>query len=347
MNMPLVIFISLFIALAIFQLILLLYLANKKRNTLKKQQHEQRVYKESMPAFIQFLNNEQDDVIPLPPGEYHVAEQLFSDCIAIIKDEEMQDKIRESASVYLSSYYEKIIKTGDWSSRVNALYYIEDFRMISLQPLLKTRLKEVQSDDEEKQQLLRTLAAIGDLSVLAYLENEPSATTSMFLTVFNRYPTDAIPHAVSTVVDQGSLKAKISLMMYFGHAKDLTYLPFIEEKLFHENPEMRIQSLKAIYQLNYLSDVNLLKPFFHSEIWVERMFSAKIAGSLSLSLFEQELTELLGDPVWWVRYYAADSLMLSIGEIKLLDLSKNHPDAYARNMATQWLTRGKQVNYYE
>jgi hypothetical protein len=50
-----------------------------------------------MPAYIQYLT-----AIPMKPfhssNEYHVAEQLFSDCMAIIKDEKLQNNVRESAS---------------------------------------------------------------------------------------------------------------------------------------------------------------------------------------------------------------------------------------------------------
>lgn len=347
MNNPLVIFLSLFVTLAIFQLLLLLYLANKKIKTNKKLAHEQAIYAEAMPAYIQYLNSDPNESIPLPPDEYHVAEQLFSDCMAIIKDEKLQNNVRESASSYLSSHYEKVMKTRDWSSRVNALYYMEDFRMTSLQPLLSNRLKEVHTNDEETQQLIRTLAAMGDLSVLTYLENEPESTESMYLSVFSRLPEDVVPKAIDYVNKDGSLKAKTSLLMYFGLAKNLAYLPFVEEKLHDENSSLQIQALKAIFRMNYISDANLLTPFFKSDNWIERMFAVKIAGVLSLSQFEHILVELLGDPIWWVRYYTADALLLTFGENKLKEISKSHPDHFARDMASQWLTLGRQVTQNE
>lgn len=341
----LIFFISLFVGLALFQLVLLVYLAVKKIRTVKKQQHEQRIYKQAMPKLIDYLYNNETDYIPLPPEEYHVAEQLFSDCLSTVKDKELQRIIYASASSFLSSHYEKVMNTGDWPSRVNALYYMEDFRMKSMQPILVRKLNEAKTQDEEKQQLIRTLAAIGDVSVLSFLENDPTSTESMFLSVYSRFPEDIISQTVDYVNHEGSIKATISLLMYFGFAKNLSYLPFVEEKLVHDNPEMRIQSLKAIFRMNYLSDATLLIPFLHSENWVERMFATKITGTLALSQFEHELTDLLGDKVWWVRYYAADALLLSLGESKLFTLSQNHPDQYARNMATQWLTLGRQVTY--
>jgi hypothetical protein len=344
MNSTLTFFIILFLMLAFFQLILLLVLTSKKLKRDKKDQDEQNIYKEAMPAFINYLYNEKDDYIPLPPDEYHVAEQLFSSSMAITKDEDLQHKIRESASFYLSSHYEKVMNAADWSARVNALYYIEDFRMTSLQPVLAKRLMTVKEQDEEKQQLLRTLAALGDLSVLSHLENEPSTKESVYLSVFKRFPEDVIPQTVSYVRQEGSLKANISLLMYLGLTKKLSYLSFVEENLAHQNSEMRIQALKALFQMNYISNVNLIQPFFYSEVWEERMFAAKITGVLTLTQFEKELTEFLGDSVWWVRYYAAEALLLSFGENKLLELSQSHPDQYARNMAAQWLRLERQVS---
>ncbi|MGB6407210.1 MAG: hypothetical protein WBF39_07020 [Planococcus donghaensis] len=49
------------------------------------------------------------------------------------------------------------------------------------------------------------------------------------------------------------------------------------------------------------------------------------------------MSELLGDSVWWVRYSSAEALtQFADGDILLSHLSANHPDRYARDMATQW-----------
>jgi len=343
MNTLLTFFILLFIALALIQLLLLIFLASKKMKKGKILQHEQLVYDEAMPRFIQYLYNDQDEYIPLPPDQYHVAEQLFSDSMAITTDEGLQHKIRESASYYLSSYYERVMKTGDWPARVNALYYIENFRMESMQPVLKKRLVEIKIHDEEKQQLIRTMASIGDLTVLDYLERDSDTTESVFLSAFTRFPEEVVPDAIEIVSHSGSPKAVISLLMYMGRSKRFDSMHFIEDKLFHELPEMRIQALKALFRMSYLSTSDLLVPFFKSEIWEERMFAAKITGALSLSQFEGELHGFMGDSVWWVRYSAAEAILLTFGESKLLELSHRHPDPYARDMAAQWLKMDREV----
>ena len=343
MNMLLTFFIILFIVLALIQLLLLVFLASKKMKKGKIEQHEQLVYDEAMPLFIQYLYNDQDEHIPLPPDEYHVAEQLFSDSMAITTDEGLRHKVRESASYYLSSYYERVMNTGDWSARVNALYYIENFRMESMQPVLKRRLVEIKIHDEEKQQLIRTMAAIGDLTVLDYLETDSETTESVFLSAFTRFPEEVVPDAIEIVSQSGSSKAVISLLMYMGHSKRLDSILFIEDKLFHELPEMRIQALKALFRMSYLSNPELLVSFFKSEIWEERLFAAKISGALSLSQFEDELHGFLGDSVWWVRYSAADAILQTFGESKLLELSYGHPDPYVRDMAAQWLKMDREV----
>lgn len=343
MNTMLTFFIILFIILALFQLLLLIFLTSKKLKKGKVHQHEQVVYDKAMPLFIQYLYNDQDEHIPLPPDEYHVGERLFSDSMAITTDERLRRKIYESASYYLSSYYERVMKTGDWPARVNALYYIENFRMESMQPVLKRRLLEIKIHDEEKQQLIRTMAAIGDLTILDYLENDSETTESVFLSAFTRFPEEVVPTAIEIVSQSGSSKAVISLLMYMGRSKRLDSMLFIEEKLFHELPEMRIQALKALFRMSYLSTPELLVSFFKSEIWEERMFAAKITGALSLSQFESELHGLLGDSVWWVRYSAAEAILQTFGESKLLMLSQRHPDPFARDMAAQWLKTDREV----
>lgn len=346
MNMLLTFFIILFIVLSLIQLLLLVFLSSKKLKKGKIQQHEQLVYDEAMPLFIQFLYNDQNEHIPLPPNEYHVAERLFSDSMAITTDEGLRHKVRESAAFYLSSYYERVMNTGDWPARVNALYYIENFQMESMQPVLKQRLMEIKIHDEEKQQLIRTMATIGDLTVLDYLEKDPETTESVFLSAFTRFPEEVVPNAIEVVSQSGSSKAVISLLMYMGLSKRLDSMLFVEEKLSHELPEMRIQAIKALLRMSYLSNPELLVPFFKSEIWEERMFAAKITGALSLVQFEDELVGFLGDSVWWVRYSAAEAILQTFGESKLLELSNKHPDPYARDMAAQWMKMDREVPAY-
>jgi HEAT repeat protein len=156
-----------------------------------------------------------------------------------------------------------------------------------------------------------------------------------------------MPQVIAYVQGNGNTTAKIALITYFGMSKNLMYIELIEQQLNSGHPEMRIQALKSIFQMNYITDSAKLSPFFYSEIWEERMFATKIAGVLSLKMFEEQLVILLGDSNWWVRYYAAEAILQIGGEHTLSLLAVNHSDPFARNMALQWISIGRQVNKNE
>jgi hypothetical protein len=77
------------------------------------------------------------------------------------------------------------------------------------------------------------------------------------------------------------------------------------------------------------------------------MVAAQVVKKLNLTIYRKELKRLLGDSQWWVRYYAAESILESDGIETLSDYAENHPDEFARDMAEQWLSTGEQVKRNE
>src|SRR5690606_29170650 len=69
---------------------------------------------------------------------------------------------------------------------MNTLYYIEDFHMQSLKPLLKDKLDKSVQLDQETQQLIRTLASLNDRTVIAVLAGYHDAPVRLYTDVFKR-----------------------------------------------------------------------------------------------------------------------------------------------------------------
>jgi HEAT repeat protein len=240
---------------------------------------------------------------------------------------------------FLAARYVKQLTRSNWAIRMNTLYFIEDFHMESLKPLLMEKLHKSARLDQEKQQLIRTLASLNEPAALSALAQHPDAPVRLYIDVFKRFEEHTRLEALDAALqnETGNTALKHAAISFIGMAGLIAFLPRIENELGAEDGEMRIQALKAIHHLQYLSDPELLLPFFESTSWQERMFASRIAGRLQLSRFKEVLSGLLGDPVWWVRYSAAEALVqFSDGDILLSHLSANHPDRYARDMAAQW-----------
>lgn len=326
-----------------FQLLLLALLCIRKWLRNRENDRQDKVYEDNLELFVDYLMSE-NWMIPkalVIRANFEVAERIFSETFTDVKDAHIREKLEQAAESIFAETYLKRMKRGTWSTRVNTLYFIEDFKLISLKPFLQDHLSKLKVWDEEKNQTVRALAALNDLSIVDYLNRDRTATLQHYLDVFSRLNEDTFGNAIKLSKESYNPMCRIAILSFIGLTKNLRYQPLLEDELQNENLEMRIQALKGLYRLNYISNIELLIPFFESSSWQERMFSCRISGVLMLEVFEPFLVKLLGDREWWVRNAAAESILQIFGEDKLYFLSKNHSDLYARDMAVQWITSKK------
>lgn len=331
------------LSLLLAQLVLLLGLAWRKAKMTAKEQAVTEQYEALSDAFSSYMMDSSDDrfigEIRSNPHKIVVLERLLNNYVSVSKGSVTSPLVASLSEEFLSAHYTKQLSRNDWAIRMNTLYYIEDFHMQSLKPLLKDKLDKSVQLDQETQQLIRTLASLNDRTVIAVLARYHDAPVRLYTDVFKRLEEwtrlEELDAALSTDTQNNALKhAAIS---YIGIAGLMAFLPRIEYELETQEGELRLQALKAIFHLQYLTDPNVLQPFLESSVWTERMYAARIAGKLQLSRFKETLSTLLGDPVWWVRYSAAEALVqFSDGDILLSHLSAVHPDRFARDMAAQW-----------
>ncbi|MEI4770234.1 HEAT repeat domain-containing protein [Psychrobacillus sp. FJAT-51614] len=326
-----------------FQLILLALLCIRKWQRNRENDRQKQVYEDNLELFVDYLMTD-NWMIPkalVLRKNFEVAERIFSETINDVKDTYMLEKLEQAAESIFSETYLSQLRRGSWSTRVNTLYFIEDFKLTSLKSFLQQHLKKLKVWDEEKNQTVRALAALNDLSIIDYLNKDRSATLQHYLDVFSRFDDDTFGNAIKLSKENYNPMCRVAILSFIGLTKNVRYQPILEVELQNENLEMRIQALKGLYRLSYISNIELLIPFFDSSSWQERMFSCRISGVLMLEVYEPFLEKLLGDKEWWVRNAAAESLLQIFGEEKLLFLSKNHLDLYARDMAVQWISSKK------
>jgi hypothetical protein len=315
------------------QLVLLLILAWRKQKLAAKEQTITDQYNALTDAFSSYMMDPVDDAfiqeIRKASHREIVLERLLNGYVSVTKDSTTSPLVAKLSEDFLTERYSKQLSRKSWAIRMNTMYFIEDFHMQSLTPLLKEKLLNISRLDQETQQLIRTLASLNETAVFSVLAQFPETSVRSYIDVFKRLKKPEclkeIDAALRDETDNKTLKhAAIS---YIGMSGLTTFLPQIENELKNQDGEIRIQALKSIFHLQYITDPSLLTPFFHSPSWQERMFASRIVGKLQLSRFKEVLSELLGDSQWWVRYSSAEALtQFSDGDILITHLSLNHPE---------------------
>lgn len=341
--MTLSFFLLLTILLLLFQMGLLLYLVIRKRKRQRLEEEIESQYKHLTEPFASYMMDPSDArflyAVKSIPHQQVVLERLLNGYVAFTKEGSASPLVQQLSEEFLTESYTCVLNQRNWARRVNTLHYIEDFHMRSLAPILRERLKQAGKLDVETQQLIRTLASLNEDVVIEELNRFPNAPVRLFIDVFHRLnKTNAEKH-VKAALEGENETIKHAAFTYIAHSGAMTFLPQVEKELASPQVETRIQALKTIFRLEYLSEPDLLAPFFDSPFWTERMFAARIAGIMQFSRYKQTLSTLLGDSVWWVRYSAAEAYThFSDGDVILAHLSENHPDRYGRDMAAQWQT---------
>ncbi|HSP22284.1 MAG TPA: HEAT repeat domain-containing protein [Planococcus sp. (in: firmicutes)] len=325
------------------QLILLLFLAWRKQKLTAKERTITEQYDALTDVFSSYMMDPSDErfiqEIHSASHKGVVLERLLNGYVSVTKGSVTSPLVAKLSEDFLTARYAKQLMRKSWAIRMNTLYFIEDFHMQSLTPLLKEKLRKTVRLDQETQQLIRTLASLNEPITISVLAQYPDAPVRLYIDVFKRLEEhSSLEELNAALSEETNNKAlKHAAISYIGMAGLIAFLPRIEKELQTQDVEIRIQALKSIFHLQYISDPILLTPFFQSLSWQERMFASQIAGRLQLSRFKEVLSELLGDSVWWVRYSSAEALtQFSDGDILLTHLSAYHPDRFARDMATQW-----------
>ena len=341
MSLYFYLILSVFLLLA--QFFLLLALAWRKQRVTAKEQAINEQYEALADLFSSYMVDPSDDefIKEIRNTEHQtvVLERLLNGYVAVTKGGVTSPLVAKLSQDFLSGHYAKQLVNKNWAIRMNTLYNIEDFHIESLKPILKEKLDKSSQLDQEAQQLIRTLSSLNEPSTISVLARYPDAPVRLYTDVFKRLEERTRHEELDAALrDETHNKAlKHAAIAYIGMAGLFAFLPRIEEELKTQDEELRIQALKAIFHLGYLTDPSLLAPFLQSSSWPERMYACRIAGKLQLSRFKEALSVLLGDPVWWVRYSAAEALVqFSDGDILLTHLSADHPDRFARDMAAQW-----------
>ena len=331
--------------LLLTQLVLLVWMMVRKKRELSLQNRVKKLDEQLTEEFSAFIEGK---VIHHPrfPHEQKLKidlmESILERSLEGADTLEKKDRIRQLAEASLGDIYRNRLHYAGWSNRINALYFIEDFRMHSLDDEVYTNTdRRKRKKDEEYRQGLRTMAVLQDRRVFLLLEEDMDVPFPLLKEVFQRLDRTSVSYWFSRYDDVADIPEPLlcAFISHCGDIKSADDQEVVELALRDSRPEVRIKALKALSSYQAINEPARLLPFFQSERWEERLMVAKLAGQAGLKQYGTQLLKLMEDREWWVRFAAANAIrVLPDGEAHLRKIASGHKDPYARDMADRTLT---------
>ncbi|WP_123040747.1 HEAT repeat domain-containing protein [Cohnella candidum] len=268
-------------------------------------------------------------------------EEILLQCSRLFRDEETGDRIREYAELHLMRRYAKRLSSRLWSHRVNTLHRLERFDLKSSAPVLTDMYLLPRTTMQEKYAILKLLACWGvegTVDLLGRLDGKlPDFEQRLILSRMS----DRLFR--QTVLRLGELPVswRYTAIDVIGLFRRTEYGPELDGFADSADGETRVRALKALSQFDVIRPKKEYLIHAAAESWQERMMAAKLFGAIRNRQFEDVLVGLMGDPVWFVRSQAAQSLAsYPQGAEVLRETAASSDDRFAREMALEWLERG-------
>ncbi len=268
-------------------------------------------------------------------------EELLSRYVKILEGEEEKKRLSDLASLYLQDYYRKRLKSKRWSHRMNALYHIEDFHMTNLLNEVVLLSKKKNISRQETIHVLRILASFHYNGLLDLLPNHyHNLSEYEYRGILMRLNQDLFDQFVLSF-HKSTPPLQYAILDVISLKKAIKYRVFIENIFLTYKGEVKLRALKALAEIGHVSNIEPYLQLLHSSSWQERMVAAKLIGSVKEEKGIPRLIELLHDQIWWVRSQAAQSIsQFPNGKVILQSVLETSKDAFARDMAWDWLHKG-------
>ncbi|WP_421383904.1 HEAT repeat domain-containing protein [Bacillus salacetis] len=327
-------------ALAVLAL-MLIYLLIRKIIEQRRKARLQSMKEKIRPLLMKEMIHGDDEGLKLMKKDQTfiaAVEDILKNYGVNIDSSSFKRNIPETAEKYLSAYLIKGLDSSRWADRMNTLMVIKDFQIYSFVPTLWERYDKARTSPQERNLILQTAAGADDPKMLVVLLSSPPYQSIFFYKqIIRRASSDTLTTMISRFRELPPA-FQVAVLSFIGETRDLSLLPFTESCLQSGDHEVRVNAVKAIRNIGFLSKPQALYPFAASDSWVEQMSFAQAAGEVVHPGYREMLIELLASSNWWVRYYAGEALSkYKDGKMILEDAAANHQDAFARDMASQWL----------
>ncbi|TWT00486.1 HEAT repeat domain-containing protein [Planomicrobium sp. CPCC 101079] len=297
------------------------------------------------PQYIEYIKGERPSEPSLPKSksmQVMVMERMLDEFYSGNYGDLEERKLNQLAEKYLAAHYRRTLKKGGWAERINALYFIEDFYLLSLREDAYHHFLKLKRQDEEFRQCLRVCASLQEERILPVIVEKEGLSTGFIKELLFRLNEILMWKILEKIENKDDIAENVvfAFITFNGEQKNEPFFSFVEKKIYDERKEVRLKAMNSLCNYGKVSDPLILDPFFASEYWEERMYAAKLAGACYLPQYTQTLLELLSDAVWWVRFAAAENIKnFPDGEALLRQVALWDEDAYSRDIAKHMLTR--------
>lgn len=323
--------------------VLLGYLVIRKRNENKRNEQvemEKQILQQDIYLFIQDEHHPMP-VSPLSKIQTIAMEDLLTQFIEIMEGEKERKALRKLAYIYLKDFYTKNLHSRKWSIRMNTLYNMEKFHMTELKTELLLLIQEKKKQTKaEKVQIYRILASFQYDDIFSLINQPQMLGEKDYRSILTRMESNNFVRIVLLFEDCVE-ELQLAMLDVIGIKKDLDYIPFLEDTFQKQEGEVRLRALKALTSIGIVQNIARYIPLYQSEVWQERMMIARLLGFYKEEKNLLLLKELLHDSIWWVRSQSAESITKYKQGKQLLEMViKTSDDAFARDMALEWMNKG-------
>jgi len=273
--------------------------------------------------------------------EREALEELLTKYTDILEGDQEKESLRILAAANLTDYYRKNLNARKWSTRMNTLYHIENFHLLELkEELIRLAKNGAKQSKEEKIQIYRILASFQYTGIFMLINQQEYLAEKDYRSILTRLESHIFDEMIEQFEDCVE-ELKLAILDVMGVKKDLEHIYFLEKIFQTYEGELRLRALKAISNIGIVPNIDKYLPLCQSSVWQERMMAARLMGFIKQETALNLLKELLQDQSWFVRSQAAESIMKFKEGTKVLeDVLQHSKDAFARDMAWEWVNKG-------
>lgn len=279
-------------------------------------------------------------LIPTNKFEIQAVEELFVTYLNNVFTPAILEKIKLFSNEYLKQHFLELLRSRKWGDRINAMERIVDFHIDSLVEECE-KMDEKKLSHEEYFQLLKVVATLKEEQFVNKLLTLPVQFSEYEYKKLLISVEEGVLNDLMNRAEELPDTCRFVLIDSLGIKRNADNLPFLESQLGHRNDEIRIRSLKAIYELGVLINPEKYVHFHTSSIWEERLMLAKLLGNLPISYSLPYLEVLLQDDSWWVRSQAAETIGKDKQGAEILQsFIETASDQFAIDIANEVLWKG-------
>ncbi|WP_134702664.1 hypothetical protein [Ammoniphilus sp. YIM 78166] len=283
--------------------------------------------------------------IPEREYQFEALEDFFSEYLSLYKMDSQVEHIKRFIVKHFVPRYRQKLFHRKWSVRMNALYFIDLFKLEEMQEDLLRLLEHRNCTPEEAYQVYILLAEFGYVGIENYIKEEKDLSPYLLNQLLGR------------VIHEQTIYRYVETFFKHPEPLQLSILDIIREKNLRtgevqdllegllqddgSNREVRIRAMKTLSTLGYITDPEMVTALVKQNLAAEeRMMLARLMGSIKKDRFIPYLEQFMSDESYLVRAEAAKSMKTyRNGNERLNWIAANHSDAFARAIAREWLER--------